>query len=150
MNLVDVMDENTILTELKTKSRDETLEELVKLLKQENYISSDKEFLEAVHKRESEGVTGIGNLVAIPHGKSSSVNKVGIAIAILDEVVDWPSLDDNGAKVVILLAVGEDNENSKEHLKLLSLIARRLSNDEVIEQLLNSNQKSEVVSILSN
>ena len=84
------------------------------------------------------------------HGKSSSVNKVGIAIGVLKDEVEWPSLDDTGAKVVILLAVGEDSDNSKEHLKLLSLIARKLSNDEVIEQLLNSKNKTEVVAILSN
>ncbi|HAL08680.1 MAG TPA: PTS fructose transporter subunit IIA [Staphylococcus sp.] len=150
MNLKDVIDEKTILTELETSSREETLETLVHLFKQENYINDQKNFLDAVYKREAEGVTGIGDLVAIPHGKSKSVDKVGIAIAILKDVVDWPSLDDKGAKVVILLAVGEDNDNSKEHLKLLSLIARRLSNDEIIEQLLNSKEKSEVVSILSN
>lgn len=149
MNLIDVIDENTILTNLHTHNREETLKELVHLFEKENYISSHESFLEAIYKRESEGVTGIGNLVAIPHGKSNSVNKVGIAIAILDEVVDWPSLDENGAKIVILIAVGEENEDSKEHLKLLSLIARKLSHEEVIDQLLQVTEKSEVVSILS-
>ncbi|MCD8795014.1 PTS sugar transporter subunit IIA [Mammaliicoccus sciuri] len=150
MNLIDVLDENTILTELETNNREETLETLVHLFDKEQYIDNPDSFLEAVYKRESEGVTGIGNFVAIPHGKSSSVNKVGIAIGVLKDEVEWPSLDDTGAKVVILLAVGEDNDNSKEHLKLLSLIARKLSNDEVIEQLLNSKNKTEVVAILSN
>lgn len=150
MNLIDVLDENTILTELETNNREETLETLVHLFDKEQYIHNSEAFLEAVYKRESEGVTGIGNFVAIPHGKSSSVNKVGIAIGVLKDEVEWPSLDDKGAKVVILLAVGEDSDNSKEHLKLLSLIARKLSNDEVIEQLLNSKNKTEVVAILSN
>ncbi|MCJ0943619.1 PTS sugar transporter subunit IIA [Mammaliicoccus sciuri] len=150
MNLIDVLDENTILTELETNNREETLEKLVHLFDKEQYIDNSEAFLEAVYKRESEGVTGIGNFVAIPHGKSSSVNKVGIAIGVLKDEVEWPSLDDTGAKVVILLAVGEDSDNSKEHLKLLSLIARKLSNDEVIEQLLNSKNKTEVVAILSN
>ncbi|WP_323703301.1 fructose PTS transporter subunit IIA [Mammaliicoccus sp. Dog046] len=149
MNLIDVIDENTILTKLQSRNREETLNELVSVFEQENYISSHDDFLKSVYKRESEGVTGIGNLVAIPHGKSNSVNKVGVAVAILNDVVDWPSLDENGAKIVIMLAVGEDNEQSKEHLKLLSLIARKLSHEEIIEQLLNATQKSEVVSILS-
>ncbi|MES5936126.1 MULTISPECIES: PTS sugar transporter subunit IIA [Mammaliicoccus] len=149
MELNEVVDINTILSEVNVQTREETLEKLAELLVKENYVEDKDKFLEAVYEREKEGVTGIGNLVAIPHGKSESVEKVGLSIAVLENEIDWPSLDDRGVKVVILIAVGDEKNNSTEHLKLLSLIARRLSNDEVVEQLINSKNKSEIVSILS-
>lgn len=60
-------------------------------------------------------MTGIGNLLAIPHGKSKSVQKPGVAIATLNNKVEWESLDNDGAQIVFLIAIG--TENSKDHLK---------------------------------
>lgn len=110
MELNEVVDINTILSEVNVQTREETLEKLAELLVKENYVEDKDKFLEAVYEREKEGVTGIGNLVAIPHGKSESVEKVGLSIAVLENEIDWPSLDDRGVKVVILIAVGDEKK----------------------------------------
>src|SRR5699024_11535621 len=102
MELNEVVDINTILSEVNVQTREETLEKLAELLVKENYVEDKDKFLEAVYEREKEGVTGIGNLVAIPHGKSESVEKVGLSIAVLENEIDWPSFDGRGEKIDIL------------------------------------------------
>lgn len=92
-------------------------------------------------------MTGIGNLLAIPHGKSKSVQKPGVAIATLNNKVEWESLDNDGAQIVFLIAIG--TENSTDHLKLLSQIARKLGNDEINSKLLNAKRKEEIIQVLT-
>ena len=112
---------------------------------QEGYIGDVDEFVKSVYEREAEGATGIGNHVAIPHGKSQTVKKNGVAIAILEHEIAWESLDDTGAKVVVLFDVGVDSEGAKEHLRMLSLFAKKLGKDSVIDALLKANSVDEVV-----
>ena len=112
---------------------------------QDGYIGDVDEFVKSVYEREAEGATGIGNHVAIPHGKSQTVKKNGVAIAILEHEIAWESLDDTGAKVVVLFDVGDDSEGAKEHLRMLSLFAKKLGKDSVIDALLKANSVDEVV-----
>ncbi|WP_428909720.1 fructose PTS transporter subunit IIA [Niallia sp. Krafla_26] len=127
INLDNILDRNLIHVNVKASSKKEVLELLASKFLENNYITSSEEYLEDVYKREEAGVTGIGNYVAIPHGRSAAVEKVGAAIVILDEEVEWESLDETGAKIVILFAVGNDNEGSNAHLKLLAAFARKLA-----------------------
>lgn len=147
MELSDILDENIIFPKANYTSKEEVLNGLADLLKKEDYIRDTQEFLQAVYNRENEGVTGIGNLLAIPHGKSESVESPGVAITTLNNKVDWESLDDEGAQIVFLIAIG--TENSKDHLTLLSQIARKLGNDEVNAKLLSAQKKKEIVQILT-
>lgn len=147
MELSDILDENIIFPKANYTSKEEVLNGLADLFKKEGYIRDTQEFLQAVYNRENEGVTGIGNLLAIPHGKSESVESPGVAITTLNSKVDWESLDDEGAQIVFLIAIG--TENSKDHLTLLSQIARKLGNDEVNTKLLSAQNKKEIVQILT-
>ena len=83
--------------------------------------------------------------IAIPHGKSASVKKIGVAIGVTAREIPWETLDGKGVKGIILFAVGNDNEGAKTHLKLLSLFARKLGNDEVVEQLIKAKETKEVI-----
>jgi PTS system fructose-specific IIA component len=147
MELANILDENIIFPMADYTSKEEVLHELSELLEKENYVRDASEFLTAVYEREKEGVTGIGNKLAIPHGKSESVQKPGVAIITLNNKVDWESLDDSGAQIVFLIAVG--TENSKDHLKLLSQIARKLGNDDIDTELLSAQKKEEIINILT-
>ncbi|MBO1207086.1 MULTISPECIES: PTS sugar transporter subunit IIA [Staphylococcus] len=147
MELSDILDENIIFPKANYTSKEEVLNGLADLFKKEGYIRDTQEFLQAVYNRENEGVTGIGNLLAIPHGKSESVKSPGVAITTLNSKVDWESLDDEGAQIVFLIAIG--TENSKDHLTLLSQIARKLGNDEVNTKLLSAQNKKEIIQILT-
>jgi len=145
MQLQEILDVQTIKVGMNNPNKDSIIKELAQDLKGKGYLNNIEVFLTDVYKRESEGATGIGNYVAIPHGKSSAVTKVGVAIGVLDHEIQWETLDGNGVKVVILFSVGNDVEGAKTHLKLLSNFARKLGNDEVVANLIKSTSVQEVI-----
>jgi fructose PTS system EIIA component len=144
MEVKDIIDLKTIKTNMSAKSKEEAIQELAEVLLHDEYITDINEFLKDIYAREAVGQTGIGNYIAIPHGKSDSVKKVGVAIGITQEEIPWETLDGNGVKGIILFAVGNDNDGAQNHLKILSLFARKLGNDEVIEKMLLSKDAEDV------
>ncbi|GAA0318130.1 fructose PTS transporter subunit IIA [Oceanobacillus oncorhynchi subsp. oncorhynchi] len=150
MDVKDIIDVNTIKINMNAKSKEEALIELANLLLENEYITDIEGFMKDIYAREAEGQTGIGNYIAIPHGKSDFVQKLGVAIGISEEEIPWETLDGNGVKGIILFAVGNDNEGAQNHLKLLSLFARKLGNDEVIKKLLHASKREEVKEAFSN
>jgi len=137
MEVKDIIDLKTVKTNMNVNTKEEALKELANLL------------LKDIYDREAEGQTGIGNYLAIPHGKSAYVKKIGVAIGINSTEIPWESLDDNGVKGIILFAVGNDHKETTSHLKLLSLFARKLGNDEVVREFLQSKSPEDVVKAFS-
>ncbi|MEW4291018.1 fructose PTS transporter subunit IIA [Rossellomorea marisflavi] len=144
MEVKDIVDLNTIHTNIRAKNKEEAIQELAETLLANGYITDTEDFLKDIYAREAMGQTGIGNYIAIPHGKSDSVKKIGVAIGITQDEIEWETLDGKGVKGIILFAVGNDNDGAQTHLKLLSLFARRLGNDEVIEKMLQSENAEDV------
>lgn len=144
MEVKDIVDLKTIKTNMNAKSKEEAIQQLAEVLLQNEYITDIQGFLKDIYAREAVGQTGIGNYIAIPHGNSDSVKKIGVAIGITQEEIPWETLDGNGVKGIILFAVGNENDGAQNHLKLLSLFARKLGNDEVIEKMLESNKAADV------
>jgi len=138
MNVKDVLDERVIDLNMKAADKKEAITNLAGKLKNAGYIADVESYVEDIYLRESQGQTGIGHYVAIPHGKSDSVTQVGIAIGKMENEIEWETLDGNGVKLIFLFAVGNDNENAKTHLKLMAEVARNLGNDEAVEQLLSA------------
>lgn len=136
MNVREVLDERVIDLKMKAADKREAITYLAGKLKDAGYIASVEEYVEDIYYRESQGQTGIGNYVAIPHGKSDSVTQVGIAIGKMEDEIEWETLDGNGVKLIFLFAVGNDNENARTHLKLLAEVARTLGNDDAVRDLL--------------
>ena len=142
MDIKSVLDERIICTELDAVDKEDALKKMIKMLLDAGYIDD-------VLLRESQGITGIGNYIAIPHGKSSSVSKVGISIAKLNNEIQWETNDGKGVKVIFLFAVGDDSENSLEHLKLLAQVAGRIASDEAVEQLLNAHSVEDIKKVFA-
>jgi len=149
VEVAKIIDPNNIKTNLVGETKDEVLKELATVLLRNHYITDVDGFMADIYAREEEGQTGIGNYIAIPHGKSPYVDRIGVAIGVTENEIPWESLDGKGVKGIILFAVGDDNEGAQEHLKLLSLFARKLGNDEVIEQLIQAKDADEVVAAFS-
>ena len=149
VEVAKIINPNNIKTNLVGETKDEVLKELATVLLQNHYITDVDGFMADIYAREEEGQTGIGNYIAIPHGKSPYVDRIGVAIGVTENEIPWESLDGKGVKGIILFAVGDDNEGAQEHLKLLSLFARKLGNDEVIEQLIQAKDADEVVAAFS-
>ncbi|WP_062050773.1 PTS sugar transporter subunit IIA [Bacillus sp. JCM 19034] len=144
MEVKDIVDLKTIKTDMKAKSKEEAIQELAEVLLQNDYITNVEGFLTDIYAREAMGQTGIGNYIAIPHGNSDSVKKIGVAIGITQEEIPWETLDGKGVKGIILFAVGKENDGAQTHLKLLSLFARKLGNDEVIDEMLQAKNAADV------
>lgn len=145
MEITQVLNPKTIVTHLKVETKAQALDAMAKMFVDAKIVSDKEEYIKDVYEREAIGETGIGNYIAIPHGKSKAVITPGVAIAILDHEIEWESLDDTGAKIVILFAVGADNEAAQEHLKLLAMFSKRLGDDAVINKLLNANTVEDVM-----
>lgn len=144
MEVKDIVDVKTVKTDMNVMNKKQALKALAELLYQNDYITEVEGFMKDIYVREAEGQTGIGSYIAIPHGKSSFVKRIGVAIGINQTEIPWESLDGKGVKGIILFAVGNDNEGAQTHLKMLSLFARKLGNDEVVATLLAAKNPAEV------
>lgn len=145
MEIKEILNPELITVNLEAATKEDALQKLTQRLVEQGNVSDGTQFVHDVYEREKEGQTGIGNYISIPHGKSAAVDKIGVAIGINQTEIPWESLDDHGAKVVILFAVGNDTEGAQEHLKLLSLFARKLGNDEVVAKLVAAKTVEEVI-----
>ena len=148
MNVKDVLDERVIDLNMKAADKKEAITNLAGKLKNAGYIADVESYVKDIYLRESQGQTGIGHYVAIPHGKSDSVTQVGIAIGKMENEIEWETLDGEGVKLIFLFAVGNDNENAKTHLKLLAEVARNLGNDEAVEQLLSAKTVEDIKAVI--
>lgn len=142
-----VLNTDLIELHLKGKTKDEVLCEMVQMLYDNKRISDYDVFLADVYEREKEGLTGIGDGIAIPHGKSDSVLLTSVVVARSDEGIDWNSIDGQPVKIVIMLAIKSFDKTV--HIKLLSKIATSLCDKKTIEELLKVENKEEVITLFS-
>lgn len=130
-----ILDKEVIDLDMVAEDKESAIRFLSDLLYKAGYVSDIDGFVKDVFVRESEGITGIGNHVAIPHGKSDFVKKVGIAIGKTKNMITWESYDEQPVHYIFLFAVPSDNENATVHLKLLSELAGKLGNEQTMEKL---------------
>ncbi|MGT2753721.1 PTS sugar transporter subunit IIA [Streptococcus ovis] len=147
LNMSNIIDSDLISLHLKAKTKYEAIEELSELLLQHGDVRDKAAFIEDVVFRESEGVTGIGQGVAIPHGKSEAVERTTIAIGISDHLIPWESLDGEPVNAIILFAVRAQDSNVL-HLKLLQRVAILLADDTFIQKLHQVSSKEELMMLL--
>lgn len=148
MNVAEVLKKEHIALGLSAASKEEVLEKLIDLLYENGALSDKKAFTEDVMERERVSSTGIGNSIAIPHGKSANVIETTAAIARLEKPITWSSADDEPVSFVVLLAVNE-NDKGVTHVKLLSQMARKLASEETCKRLMDAADADEVIGIFS-
>lgn len=122
------------------------LEEMVEFLYKNNVINSADDFLKAIMERENLMTTGIGRKVAIPHARSSIVKEINIAVYVLDNELEFNSVDGEDVKVIFMIAVPEDKKD--EYMKVLSGISNFLRVDENREKLFNAKTKDDIYEML--
>ncbi|MBX4265088.1 PTS sugar transporter subunit IIA [Clostridium estertheticum] len=148
MDLAKVIKKETIKLEMEATTKDEALRELVELLFENNKISDKEAFLEDVLYRESLGTTGIGNYIAIPHGKSKFVNKTSLALGRTKQDIEWETLDGLPVRFIILFAVTDEDKTSV-HVRLLAKVASTLGDDDACAKLLVAKTNEEILNIFS-
>ncbi|QIK70936.1 PTS sugar transporter subunit IIA [Erysipelothrix sp. HDW6C] len=149
MSLNDILDKRVIDVAIDARNKVEAIDYLSKLLFDAGYITDIDSYKEDIYLRESQGQTGIGNYIAIPHGQSESVVKNGIAIGKLKHEIDWETLDGNGVKVVCLFSVSNNPESGRDHLMMLAQLAGKLGNDDNVALLLEAETKDDIISVFT-
>ncbi|HAC3176449.1 TPA_asm: PTS sugar transporter subunit IIA [Listeria innocua] len=134
--------------ELQATTKLEVIEELTDLLVETGAVVDKKAFIADVLYREEEGKTGLGEGVAIPHGKSASVINTSIAVGRTKKSVEWESLDDKPVNIIILFAV-KNSDATTTHIKLLQKVAILLADDEVISQFQTVPTKEAFIKLLA-
>ena len=141
MKITEMIDKNLINLDLNIDNKTDALSKIVHLLKKEDKIKSEDKFLAKIIEREREGSTGFGRGIAVPHGKSETVNELSLAIVRLNKGIEYHSMD--GRKVNLIFMVADYQGYSPEYLKLVSKLVSWLRDNEFREDLLSAKNKSE-------
>lgn len=141
MLLTDLLTVDRIKIPLESRSKDAILRELVEVIRDQNGFADYEDILRAVRERESVLSTGIGNGVAIPHGKSPVVPDLIMAAGSTPVPVDFDSLDGEPVNLFFLL-VGPETA-AGPHIKALSRISRLVRRDDARERLSQSKTAEE-------
>lgn len=139
--------ENTVVLELKSTTKEEVLKEMTDLLYQDGVLENKEEFLNEIKKREEVSSTGFGNGVAIPHAKTKSVVKPRVAVGISKKGFEFDSADGLPVHLIFMIAAG-DGDNDL-HLRTLSSLAQNLMEDDYVNAILQSKNEKEVVRLLN-
>ncbi len=128
------------------KSKQEALDEMVSLMVKSGKINNAEEYRKQVYAREEESTTGIGEGIAIPHGRGESVDRPGLAAMLVKDGVDFDSLDDEPVTLIFLIAAPNTKDNV--HLDVLSKLSMMLMDEEFTANLRNAASPEEFLAII--
>ena len=146
MKITDLLSIDSIEIGSSYKDKDELLKNAVKLMCRSGIINNEKEYLNSVLEREKESTTGVGNGIAIPHGRCKTVDKAGLAAIVLNKPVEYEALDNKPVELLFLIAAPEDKGNV--HLEILSKLAMMLMDQEFTFRLKNSRTAEEFIRVI--
>jgi len=145
-NISQVLTKDLVSLDIQSRSKTGAIEELTDLLVAHGDVIDKQRFIDDVLLRETEGMTGLGQGVAIPHGKSKAVKNTTLAIGISKNDIAWESLDNKPVNIIILFAVKDTDANTL-HIKLLQKVAILLADETFIERLHNIKTKEELIEL---
>ncbi|WP_367371281.1 PTS sugar transporter subunit IIA [Pediococcus parvulus] len=145
--LSDFISEKNIVMDLHAKNRDEAIQQLALILQKNGSVSDSNDFYHDVLYRESLTTTGIGNNIAIPHGKSTSVIQSTMLFAKNSEALEWNSLDGSKVNIIFLMAVSPETQGD-EHLKMLAKLSGKLMDDDFVEAIKAAQTSENILKIL--
>ena len=146
MKIADLLNPAAIAADLKATGKNEVLSELTEaILKVEPGLDRD-EVLRVLQERERLGSTGIGDAVAIPHGKLKDLNNLLISFGRSRQGVDFDSMDGKPAHLFFLLIAPE--ESVGVHLKTLARISKLLKSPAVRRRLLEADSEEDLFNII--
>ena len=146
MDLSDLIEVSSVMPALKANSKKQLLQLLAEKAAGVTGLP-EREVFDTILQRERLGSTGVGNGIAIPHGKLPGIRKITGVFARLENPVDFESLDDQPVDLVFLLLAPETA--GADHLKALSRIARVLRDGDTVAKIRGSNEAAAIYSFLS-
>lgn len=147
MRLTDVLKEDFILTDLKSRKKTELLEEMISSISEKVGGLDGKKVLETVIERERLGTTGIGNGIAIPHGKVKGVNEIRVFFGRSKKGIDFDSMDKMPVYLFFMILAPENS--AAAHLKILASISHLFRNQDLMANLMKAESRSEIYEIIA-
>jgi nitrogen PTS system EIIA component len=145
MKIIDVLNIDAILDDLKSDDKKGILQELAGPLAAQAKVSSEH-LVKVLLERERLGSTGIGGGIGIPHGKLRDLENLMLGFGLSRKGVDFESMDGRPTHIFFLLVTPESSTGL--HLKLLARISRILKNDLFKEKLIKAKNREEIYSII--
>ena len=145
-DLSDLVGRDSILGSLKANSKKKVLQDLAVPAARATGLA-ERQIFETILQRERLGSTGVGNGVAIPHGKLANLDHLTGVFARLDRPVEFDAIDGEPVDLIFLLLAPEDA--GADHLKALSRIARALRNPDRVERLRATSDPDGLLAVLS-
>ncbi len=146
MKILDILAQESIIPELKGKTKKQVLEELIDALLEHKPRMDRERLMGVLLERERLGSTGIGDGIAIPHGKVKDLDQLILSFGRSSQGVDFESMDGKPVHLFFLLVAPESCAGI--HLRALAKIARLLKNNSVRKRLGKVNNRDEIYSVI--
>ena len=146
LRLTEILKPDDIKIPLAATTKNEAIAELVNLLADNKEITDAKKVLDAVLEREATRTTGIGNGLAIPHGKCTGTKDLVMAIGKPATPIDFQAID--GRPVSIIWMLSSPPDKTGPHIHALARISRLMTIDKFRHALLNAKDAKEAFDII--
>ena len=146
MRITDLLDKRSISLDAAPADKKATLDMAVELMAKSGKLSDVEQYRAQVYAREEESTTGIGEGIAIPHGKCDAVKTPGLAAMVIKNGVDYDSLD--GEPVTLLFLIAAPNTKDNVHLDVLSKLSVMLMDENFTTSLRNAESVEEFLQII--
>lgn len=146
MRIVELLDKRSISLNGNPQNKTQAIEQMVDLMVRSGKINDKEAYKKQVFLREEEGTTGIGEGLAIPHGKGNFVNNAGLAAMVIKNGVDYDSLDGEPVTLIFLIAAPDTEDNV--HLDVLSRLSVLMMDEKFADNLRNAENIDEFLRII--
>lgn len=146
MRIIDLLDKESVLLGAAPASKAQALKDAVALMVKSGKIADEAAYLKQVFAREEESTTGIGEGIAIPHGKCDAVKRPGLAAMVIPNGVEFESLD--GEPVTLLFLIAAPNTEDNVHLDVLSKLSVMLMDEDFTAKLREAKSVEEFLAII--
>ena len=146
MRITDLLDKRSISLDAAPADKKATLDMAVELMAKSGKLMDVEQYRAQVYAREEESTTGIGEGIAIPHGKCDAVKTPGLAAMVIKNGVDYDSLD--GEPVTLLFLIAAPNTKDNVHLDVLSKLSVMLMDENFTTSLRNAKSVEEFLQII--
>ncbi|MCK5219458.1 PTS sugar transporter subunit IIA [bacterium] len=146
MRIMDFLSEKNIVVNMKARNKIEVIEELSSLLVGSGHVADKKKIVQILLDREELGSTGIGQGIAIPHGKAETVKELTAAFGLSKAGVSFEALDGEPVYIFFLLVAPEGTAGA--HLKALARISGLLKDKYIRKKLMSAQNTTEVVKVI--
>lgn len=143
MRITDLLTEDTIVLDLKARTKKEVIEELANVLEKTGKLHDRQTFIEAIFAREAQSTTGIGEGIAIPHAKTKAVRMPAVVFGRSKEGIDYDALDGKRSHLFFMIAAPEGADNT--HLEALSRLSTLLMDSSFRSKIENASTKQQII-----